>query len=161
MHPLLISALLSAAISFGAAWQIQGWRMDSYKLEVANEQLAREQSSREQLAEAQAKVAAAQDAAQVATDRVRRDAAGAGRADVGMRNALAGAVRAASTDLQACARQVDALSVVFAESATAYRELAEETDGWAIQAVTLQSANPNAGNSAATGQTSPTAGQTN
>lgn len=140
MNPLLISALVSAALSFGAAWQIQSWRIDSLKLENANEQLAREQSANQRLADAQAKVSQAQDAAKAATDRIRRDAAGANSAAVGLRDTLANTVRAAAVDYASCTRQVDALSVVFTESATAYRELATETDEWAVQAVTLQNA---------------------
>lgn len=142
MNPLLISALVSAALSFGAAWQIQSWRIDSLKLENANEQLAREQSANQRLADAQAKVSQAQDAAKAATDRIRRDAAGANSADVGLRDTLAASVRAAHTDLQACAQQVDALSVVFAQCTDVARTMAAEADAWSVHSVTLQEAWP-------------------
>ena len=142
MNPLLISALLSAAVSFGAAWQIQGWRMDSYKSEVVNEQLSRERSSRQALADAQAAVQAAQDAAKAATDRVRRDAAGANASDVGMRDALARAVRSAHSDLEACTRQVDAISELLTASTDLSRRIAAEADEWAVHGVTLQEAWP-------------------
>lgn len=161
MNPLFISALISAAVSFGAAWQIQGWRMDGLKLEYANEQLAREQSSREQLSQAQAKINAAQDAARLATDRVRTDVAGAVRSTNGLRDTLASSVRAAHVDLVACTGQVAALSELLGTVVDAGGRMAKEADDWSIQAVTLQSANPNAGKGAATGQNSPTAGQTN
>jgi hypothetical protein len=142
MNPLLISALISAAVGFGSAWTWQGYRMDSYKLEVTNEKLAIEQSNREQLAHATAAVTAAQDAAKLATDRVQHDAAGAAHASVGMRDALAGAVRTASTDLQACTGQVATLSELLTSSSDLARSIAAEADGWANQAVTLQSAWP-------------------
>ena len=142
MNPLLISALLSAAVSFGAAWQIQGWRMDSYKSEVVNEQLSRERSSRQALADAQAAVQAAQDAAKAATARVRRDIDGARTADVGMRDALANAVRSAHTDLQTCGRQVDALGELLTASTDLSRRMAAEADEWAVHGVTLQEAWP-------------------
>ena len=142
MNPLLISALVSAALSFGAAWQIQSWRIDSLKLENANEQLAREQSANQRLADAQAKVTQAQDAAKAATDRIRRDAAGANSADVGLRDTLAASVRAAHTDLQACTRQVDALGELLTASTDLSRRLAAEADEWSVQAVTLQDAWP-------------------
>lgn len=143
MNPLLISALISAALSFGAAWQIQGWRMDSLRLEQANEKLAIEQSSRQRLADAETRVAQAQADAASATQRVRIDSAGAGRAANGVRDALANAVRAASTDLQACTGQVSTLSELLTGSTDLARRLATEADEWAIQAVTLQSAWPN------------------
>ena len=142
MNPLLISALLSAAVSFGAAWQIQGWRMDSYKSEVVNEQLSRERSSRQALADAQAAVQAAQDAAKAATARVRRDIDGARTADVGMRDALANAVRSAHTDLQTCGRQVDAIGELLTASTDLSRRMAAEADEWAVHGVTLQEAWP-------------------
>jgi len=146
MHPLLVSSLAAAAIAgvtgFGTAWVWQGYRMDGLKLEYANEKLAVEQSNREQLANATAAVKAAQDAARVATDRVRLDAAGAGKSAVGLRDALAGAVRSAHTDLEACTRQVDAISQLLATSTEVVRRMAVEADGWAVQAVTLQEAWP-------------------
>lgn len=142
MNPLLISALISAALSFGAAWQIQGWRMDSYKLEVTNEKLANEQSTRQAVSDAQLRVTAAQAAAQVATDRVRADADRTVRSAVGLRDALAGAVRAASTDLQTCTGQVTAISELLTASTDLSRSIAAEADQWAVQAVTLQSAWP-------------------
>lgn len=142
MNPLLISALVSAALSFGAAWQIQSWRIDSLKLENANEQLAREQSANQRLADAQAKVTQAQDAAKAATDRIRRDAAGANSADVGLRDTLAASVRAAHTDLQACTRQVSTLSELLASSSELARSIAKEADEWVIHGVTLQEAWP-------------------
>lgn len=142
MNPLLISALVSAAVAFGAAWQIQDWRIDSLKLGYANERLAIEQSSRQQLNDAQAKVTAAQDAAKVANDRIRRDAANLDRSSIGLRDTLANAVRTAHTDLQTCTRQVDALSVVFSECTGVARTMAAEADSWAVQAVTIQEAWP-------------------
>lgn len=142
MNPLLISALVSAALAFGAAWQLQSWRIDSLKLEQANERLAIEQSSRQALADAQAKVAAAQDAAKVAADRLRRDAANAGRADVGLRDALASAVRSAHSDLETCTGQVTTLSELLTASTDLSRRIAAEADDWTNQAVTLQNAWP-------------------
>lgn len=142
MNPLLISALLSAAVSFGAAWQIQGWRMDSYKSEVVNEQLSRERSSRQALADAQAAVQAAQDAAKAATDRVRRDAAGAVASAVGLRDTLASSVIAAHTDLQTCTGQVTTISELLNTVVDAGGRIAKEADEWTIQAITLQSARP-------------------
>lgn len=142
MNITAIIAAVSASLSFWAAWQIQGVRMDHLKAGYTNEKLAREQSARQQLADAQAKVTAAQDAAKLATDRVRMDAAGAGRAAVGLRDALAGAVRTAATDLQACTGQVDALSKLLAASTDLSRRIAAEADEWAVDRITLQEAWP-------------------
>lgn len=142
MNPLLIATLIAGVLGFGGAWQWQGYRMDAYKLEQKNEQLANQRAAAQALAEAQAKVTAAQAAAQVAADRVRRDAAGAAVAGVGMRDALASAVRAAATDLQTCTGQVSTISELLSASSTAYGELALEADQWAGQAVTLQAAWP-------------------
>jgi hypothetical protein len=146
MNPLLISALISAVVGFGSAWTWQGYRMDNavntLKLEAQNEQLSRERAGRQALADAQAKVAAAQADAQAAADRAKRDAAGAGRASVGVRDALANAVRSASTDLQTCTGQVNVISELLTSSTDLSRRLATEADEWANQAVTLQNAWP-------------------
>ena len=142
MNPLLISALLSAAVSFGAAWQIQGWRMDSYKSEVVNEQLSRERSSRQALADAQAAVQAAQDAAKVASDRLRADAARADRAAVGLRDTLSRSVVAAHGDLNACTAQVTTISELLGTVVDAGGRMAKEAGEWVNQAVILQDAWP-------------------
>lgn len=142
MNPLLISALVSAAVAFGAAWQIQDWRIDSLKLGYANERLAIEQSSRQQLNDAQAKVTAAQDAAKVANDRIRRDAANLDRSSIGLRDTLANAVRTAHTDLQTCTGQVTTLSELLTASTDLSGRIAAEADDWTNQAVTLQNAWP-------------------
>jgi hypothetical protein len=142
MNPLLISALIAGALGFGSAWTWQGYRQDAYKLEVSNENLAREQSSRRALADAQTKVTVAQDAAKAATDRVRRDADRVARSAVGVRNALANSVRAATVDLTTCTAQVTTISELFTASTELSRRIGQEADGWANQAVTLQSAWP-------------------
>lgn len=142
MNITAIIAAVSAALSFGAAWTWQGYRMDSLKLGYANERLAIEQSSRKQLADAAEAVASAQVAAKVATDRLKRDAAGAVVAGNGLRDTLASAVRAAHTDLQTCTRQVDALGELLTASTDLSRRLAAEADEWSVQAVTLQDAWP-------------------
>ena len=142
MNPLLISALVSAALAFGAAWQLQSWRIDSLKLEQANERLAIEQSSHQALADAQAKVAAAQDAAKAAADRLRADAARADRAAVGLRDTLSRSVVAAHSDLNACTAQVTTISELFTASTELSGRIAKEAGEWVNQAVTLQEAWP-------------------
>ena len=142
MNPLLLSALLSAAVSFGAAWQVQSWRIDSLKLEQANERLAIEQSSHQALADAQAKVTKAQDAARVATDRLRADAARANASAVGLRDTLSRSVVAAHGDLNACTAQVTTISELFTASTELSGRIAKEAGEWVTQAVTLQEAWP-------------------
>jgi hypothetical protein len=142
MNPLLISALIAGAMGFGTAWTWQGYRMDSYKLEVANERIAIQQAARRSIDRATLAVTEAQTASKVRGDRLASDSGGAGSALGRLRESTDAAVRAASADLQACTRQVNALGVVFTESASAYRELAAEADAWSNQAVTLQSAWP-------------------
>ena len=142
MNPLLISALLSAAVSFGAAWQLQSWRIDSLKLEHANERLAIEQSANQQLADAQRKVTAAQDAAKAATDRLRADAARANASAVGLRDALSRSVVAAHGDLNACTAQVTTIAELLTASTDLSRRIGAEADEWVNQAVTLQEAWP-------------------
>ena len=116
--------------------------MDSLKLGYANERLAIEQSSRKQLADAAEAVASAQVAAKVATDRLKRDAAGAVVAGNGLRDTLASAVRAAHTDLQTCTRQVDAIGVVFDQCRAELQEMGRNADEWTNQALVLQQAWP-------------------
>ena len=142
MNITAILASIAAAISFGAAWQLQGVRIDHLKAEYTNEKLAVEQSSRRAISDAEAKVAQAQADAQANADRVRHDAAGAVHAAGGVRDALAGAVRTASTDFQTCTGQVNAISELLAASTDLSRRVAAEADEWSVQAVTLQSAWP-------------------
>jgi hypothetical protein len=142
MNPLLISALIAGALGFGSAWTWQGYRQDAYKLEISNERIATEAANRKALADAQSKVTAAQAESQAATDRVKRDAVGASRSAVGVRDSLANAVRTAATDLTSCTAQVATLSELLAGSTDLARRLATEADDWAIQAVTLQQAWP-------------------
>ena len=142
MNLTAVIAAVSAVLSFGAAWQLQGVRLDHLKQEYTNEQLSHERSSRQALADAQAKIAAAQTAAQVATDRVRRDAAGAAAAAVGLRDTLASSVLAAHTDLQTCTGQVTTISELLNTVVDAGGRIAKEADEWTIQAITLQSARP-------------------
>ena len=142
VNPLLLSALVSAALAFGSAWQIQSWRIDSLKLEQANEQLAREQSSRQALADAQAKVTAAQAAAKVATDRLRADAARADRAAGGLRDTLSRSVVAAHGDLNACTAQVTTIAELLTASTDLSRRISQEADEWVVHGVALQEAWP-------------------
>jgi hypothetical protein len=116
--------------------------VNALKLEAQNDKIALQQSNLRAIADAESKVKAAQADAQAATDRAKRDAAGASGASVGVRNALANSVRAASLDLQACTGQVATLSELLAGSTDLARRLATEADGWAIQAMTLQNAWP-------------------
>jgi hypothetical protein len=142
MNPLLLSALVSAALAFGSAWQIQSWRLDAYKSEVLNEQLAREQSANKALADAQAKVAQAQADAQIAADRLRADAARADRAAVGLRDTLSRSVVAAHGDLNACTAQVTTISELLGTVVDAGGRMAKEAGEWVNQAVILQDAWP-------------------
>jgi hypothetical protein len=142
MNPRQILVLIAMAMGFGVAWTWQSYRADAYKLEVANERISRDRAARQQAERNIATLSASQVAAQLATDRVRRDAAGAASGDVGLRDALAGAVRTAHSDLEACTRQVATLSELFSASADTARSLAVEADSWSIQAVTLQNAWP-------------------
>ena len=142
MNPLLISALVSAAVAFGSAWQIQSWRLDAYKSEVLNEQLAREQSKNQALADAQAAVTKAQTDAQIAADRLRADAARADRAAVGLRDTLSSSVVAAHGDLNACTAQVTTISELLGTVVDAGGRMAKEAGEWVNQAVILQDAWP-------------------
>ena len=146
MNPLLISAAIAGALGFGSAWTWQGYRIDnavnSLKLEAQNEQLSRERVNREALADAQAAVTKAQDAAKVAADLLKRNAASVANAASGLHNALAEAVRSASTDLQTCTGQVTTLSELLTASTDLSGRIAAEADDWTNQAVTLQNAWP-------------------
>ncbi len=142
MNPLLISALIAGAVGFGSAWTWQGYRMDAYKLGVTNEQLAREQSSRQALADAQRQVAQAQDAAKAATDRIKRDAAGANASALSMRDTLSRSVVAAHGDLNACTAQVTTIAELLTASTDLSRRISQEADEWVVHGVTLQEAWP-------------------
>ena len=142
MNLLIITAVTSAALSFAAGWQLQGVRLDHLKGEYANEQLSRERDGRQALADATAAVTAAQSEAKVATDRVLRDAASAAASDNGVRSALATAVRAASTDLQACTGQVATISELLTASTDLSRRIAAEADDISWRLTLYQNAWP-------------------
>lgn len=142
MNPLLLSSLIAASLGFGAAWTWQGYRTDAYKLEVTNDKLAVEQAARRAVADSNAKVADAQAAAQAATDRVHRDVAGAVASGNRLRDTLATAVRAASTDLQTCTGQVATIGELLNSSTELSRRIAEEADQWVAQAIALQQSWP-------------------
>lgn len=142
MNITAIIAAVSAALSFGAAWQIQGIRIDHLKAEYANERLSIEHAGRAAIERAASAVSEAQAASALRASRDSGAAAAAAASDNRMRDALANAVRAASTDLQTCTGQVGTLSELFTSSTTAYRELAAETDQWVNSTVTLQEAWP-------------------
>lgn len=145
MNPLLISAAIAAAIGFGSAWTWQGSRMtaavNEIKLEQANERISIQRANRAALERTTQAVRAAQENAARSIDRVRADADSSAAVADGLHDTIAATVRSAADSIESCTRQVDALSVVFAQCTNVARTMAAEADSWAIQAVTLQDAN--------------------
>jgi len=142
MNLTIISALVSAAIGFGAAWQIQAHFLLKKDYEYAQERIERDRAARVAIDRATLQASEAQRKSAIVQARLRNDAAGATTAADGVRASADAAVRAASANLEACTGQASALGVVFSQCTRELQKVAADADEWSNQAVTLQNAWP-------------------
>lgn len=142
MSPSLIVKLIIAAAGFGAAWQIQSWRMDAQEKDYAQQQLADQRSAATAAIRRQETVITAVSAGAVREVALRRDAAGARTALVGLHAAADQALRDAATTHAACTNTAAALSDVLQQSAERYRDLGETCDRHVNDLRTLSEAWP-------------------
>jgi hypothetical protein len=140
--PQLIIAAVIAAVSFGGAWQIQSWRFTAKENERAQQQLADQRSSAAGAIRRADNVIAAQSAATSRDAVLRRDAAGARTALVGLHDATEQAMRDAAATHAACVERTATLSELLRAVAQAGGEVSAQADRHANDAQTLIEAWP-------------------
>lgn len=138
----LIAALLSAAVSFGAAWQIQNWRMDAHEKQAIAAAIVEQQAAHaEQQARTDAVISAQNDARKREVV-LRADAGHARDALAGLRQSTADAMQAAGSTLNACLVVTSTAGELLNTSAGKYRDLAEDADRHVSDLKTLTDAWP-------------------
>ena len=142
MTPQLIIAALIAAAGFGSAWQIQSWRFDAKEKDYAQQALADQRSAATAAIRRTETVIQAQSAATVRDGVLRRDAAGARTALVGLSLATEQALRDAATTHAACTERASALGELLGTVASAGGDIAGKADRHANDAKTLIDAWP-------------------
>lgn len=142
MSPQLIIAALIAAAGFGSAWQIQSWRADAKEKDRVEQELVDQRNAATTAIRRTEAVIQAQSAATVRDGVLRRDAAGARDALVGLSLATEQALRDAATTHAACTERARALGVVLGTVAAAGGEVSAKADRHASDAKTLTDAWP-------------------
>ena len=142
MNPLLISALVSAALGFSGAWKIQSMRIshaEKQRLEIAQEAqrlVHRVESQRS------AQVITAQNDRARRESKLRLDGAASSAAVDSLRVALHAAVLNANTNPDACADTAATFGELLTDSGTAYSELAGACDRHVSDIQTLIDSHP-------------------
>ncbi|PIQ51994.1 MAG: hypothetical protein COW02_11860 [Comamonadaceae bacterium CG12_big_fil_rev_8_21_14_0_65_59_15] len=124
----LISAVAAGLAGFGLAWRLQTATIDQMELEQANERISLQRAARATMERQQSAVVTAQNAAaerRRALAIVRRDG---DAALVGLRDATAAAMRAASESLDACNRVVTTHGDILAECSSTLQKVAGDAD---------------------------------
>ena len=146
MNPTLIiasvSAIASALAGFGLAWRLQTATINQMELDNANQRISLQRAARATIERQQTAVVTAQNAAakrRRALNVVRRDG---DAALVGLRDATAAAMRAASESLDACNRVVSTHGTILAECSGTLQKVAGDADQCVSDIQTLTEAYP-------------------
>lgn len=128
MNLTVIASIVSGALCFGLAWNLQQGRFDhaeKQRLEIAqeNERIASRVESQRS-----AQNIAAQNARALRESQLRADAAASSAVVTGMRGALAAAVQTIRDDPATCADTAATFGVVLSDISGAYSELAGTCD---------------------------------
>lgn len=142
INTYLATGLLSAAVAFGTAWQIQDWRADAHEKDRIKQQADDEREAGARERGRIANVVDAQNAARAREVRLRADADGARTAVVGLRASTDAALAAAGASHEACLVSAAATGELFNASAEKYRALAEVADRHVSDLQTLTDAWP-------------------
>lgn len=141
------AALLSGALAFGAAWQVQGWRMGE---QIAAIQAQHAEATAKAQSDARATEKALSDKLQEAQNnatkretKLRSDAAAARRTADGLRDTIY-SIRAdlPSYSQSAAAKTADTAAELLQQCADEYRSVAEKADRHAADALMLREAWP-------------------
>lgn len=141
------AALLSGALAFGAAWQVQGWRLGE---QIAAIQAQHAEATAKAQSDARAtektlsdKLQEAQNNATKRENKLRNDAAAARRTADGLRDTIY-SIRAdlPSYSQSAAAKTADTAAELLGVCADEYRSVAEQADRHAADSVMLLEAWP-------------------
>lgn len=128
MNLTLITSLVSAAIGFGVAWQLQGHQILKLELGHTNERIAIERQARTTIERLSQQRDQAQASATARAIDLRHSADGA-RAELdGLQHATENTVRTASTNADACLERTAATAGLLNQCAREYQTLAERAD---------------------------------
>ena len=148
--PQLAAFVGAVAIGFGLAWNLQGVRLDAleiefgqYRNEVEQNAIAAKHAMLDKEQFWRQEVENARINAQSREARLKRDAANAQSAVVGLRNDLSALRdRLAKSPVAACLDTADSLGVLLGQCAEAYRDVSEIADRHASDVQTLIEAWP-------------------
>jgi len=142
MNLTLIASVLSAALAFGGAWQIQSWRFDAKEKGRVEQQLSAEREAARNARKSVENVVDAQNRAKGREMQLRVDAAAARDATERLRVSTAAALSAARESADACNVRVDALGELFLAVEKAGGDMAEKAGRHASDTKTLMDAWP-------------------
>jgi hypothetical protein len=128
MNTTIVSALVAAAIGFGAAWKVQDWRMTAKEMQRAELQLSmeRELARNERLRQKNAMDAISR--SRIREQTLRRDVDAARLSVAGLRQSTDAAVQSAGADLATCVERTAAIGQLLDQCAGEYQGLAEKAD---------------------------------
>jgi hypothetical protein len=130
MNPLILSALISAAVAGYSTYQVQEWRYGAKEKERVEQESVQALAAKDELRALENRrytVAAAAQAAAVGRDiDLRRAADGSRAALIGLSHAAEQALREADASHTACTQRAAALNGLLVDSATKYRDLGEK-----------------------------------
>jgi hypothetical protein len=142
IYPYVATALLSACLAFGGAWQVQNWRYGAKEKDHAQAALAQVAEARVMDSKRQSLLASTQNTATVRAGVLRAAGAAAGDELERLRAQSAAALLAARASHAACIERADALGAVFDQCAVQYEGLASIADRHASDVKTLSDAWP-------------------
>ena len=136
------TALIAASLAATGAWKVQDWRYNAKEKERAEQQLENERMAARATLRNAENVINAQNDAEVRAAGLRRDAAGAHAALIGLSNATDTALRDASASHDACTVRAAAFSQLLNQCGAAYQELWAVADRHASDVQTIMAAWP-------------------
>ena len=138
LYPITI--LLSAAIAFGAAWQVQSWRFDAKEKEHETQRIAQLDAQRLADTVQLKRLGDVQKAAETRALALRHSADSAHRESVSLRGALVTLSRQPATDATASTDRANAVGALLADCSDKYQTLGAVADRHASDVQTLSEA---------------------
>ena len=142
MYTYLLTAILAAALAFGAGWQVQNWRYSNQEKLNAEQKLVDERVSAKTTLRRFDNVAVAQNEATARQAVLVRNAAAAGTALDELRAQSAAAVRSADATFSACIEGIHTLRVVFDSCSGELQSISRAADAHVSDITTLRQAWP-------------------
>lgn len=139
---LSIVFIFSAAIAFGAGWQVQNWRFGAKEKEHETQRISQLTAQRAADAQQLAKLGDVQKAAETRALALRRAADNARAESIGLRDAIATLSRIPAPDAEASTDRAVAVGELLAECGDKYQALGAVADRHASDVKTLSEAWP-------------------